>query len=256
MFIMVVSCMAVSPRTTSGRLCVHPVVDLHAKHADQERGTRGEEDLGLDFESQGTIHRVFPKYKPLGIKHENVTPVFANKFTVNSYAETALGICKGWKLVAINGEELAATDTITTTTAKLDAYMADFDLWPLVLEFKHELSSDRSEAFEFCERPLGILLHTRNYPVKVASIVKDSPAARSGVKASWYLTKISGQDVQQGRNYAEVIMLLGEVLGALERPAKTSATDLNTKKDLVDGQLCGTSASAGTVAQDSVVSHV
>jgi len=140
-----------------------------------------------------------------------------------------LGICKGWKLVAINGDELAATDTIATTTTKLDAYMAHFNVWPLVLEFKDKLSSDRSEAFEFCKRPLGIVLDSSHYPVKVSSIEKDSPAARSGVKASWYLTKIAGQDVQRGYTYAGVMKILAEVMAALERPANTSAMDLDCK---------------------------
>jgi len=214
----------------SGPLRVHPVVAFQEKHSDQDQNRTMElDDMGLDFESSGTVHRVYPKYRPLGIKHSNITPIFANEFTSNSYAQSALGICKGWKLVAINGEELTATDTIATTTAKLDAYMADFDVWPLVLEFKDKLSSDNSEAFEFCERPLGMTLDSSHYPVKVASIDKDGPAARSGVKASWYLTTIAGQDVQRGRSYAEVMKILGEAVVALERPAKTSATDLDSK---------------------------
>mmetsp|Transcript_31198 Transcript_31198/g.60265 ORF Transcript_31198/g.60265 Transcript_31198/m.60265 type:complete len:223 (-) Transcript_31198:303-971(-) len=186
--------------------------------------TKGEEDLGLDFESHGITYRVFPKYRPLGIKHDNVAPIFANEFTINSYAKTALGIAKGWKLVAIAGEELTAKESIATTIVKLDAFMANFALWPLVLEFKRKLSSTTSEAFEFSERPLGIVLDSRHFPVKVVSIVKDSPAERLGVKASWYLTKIAGQDVQHGRSYVEVMKMLEEVLAALGGPAMQEST--------------------------------
>merc|ERR1719458_1019773 len=184
--------------------------------------TGEEDDLGLDFEGHGTIHRVYPKYRPLGIKHDSVAPIFASEFTVNSYAESVLGIDKGWKLVAINGEELTPADTIATTTAKLDAYMVGLKLWPLVLEFTHKLGSATREVFEFCERPLGIVLDSRYYPVKVASIIKDSPAARLGVKASWYLTNIAGHDVQRGRNLHEVMKMLAEVVAALEGPAQSS----------------------------------
>jgi hypothetical protein len=219
--------------------------DILKQHASQE------EDCGLDFDHLGTVHRVYPKYRPLGIKHDNVTPIFANEFTVNSYAESALGVRKGWKLVAINGEELTAADSIATTTGKLDAYMAGFQPWPLKLEFKQKLSSDRSEVFEFCERPLGILLHTSSYPVKVASIVNDSCAARLGVKASWYLTKIAGQDVSRGfGNYGEVMKILGEGVAALDRPAKPSAKDLENKQDLFSGHVYGTSKWSNAVAED------
>jgi hypothetical protein len=151
---------------------------------------------GLDFDDGERIITIFPQYRPLGIKHFNEAPIIVKEFTVNSYAKSELEIQKGWKLVAINGEQLNETTDFAWVSNKLGDYMKEFPLWPLALEFKPKANDYITH--EFLSRPIGVEFENRA-PIRVSSVVKGSPADAKGIKPGMLLTKIGQEDVSNAR---------------------------------------------------------
>merc|ERR1719410_280439 len=169
---------------------------------------------GLIFDDGSVRHMVDPEFRPLGIKHDHVAPIIVKEFTVNSYAKKALEIKKGWKLVAINGDELNESTDFEMVSQKLGNYMQDFELWPLNLEFRGRQNMVASGQFK--SRPIGIEFE-RRAPIRVSSVTAGSFADSIGVKTGMQLTKIGDEDVSdKKRPYKEVLDMFKEAVLALD----------------------------------------
>jgi len=172
---------------------------------------------GLDFDTGEEIRTIFPKYRPLGIKHDHEAPIIVKEFTINSYAKSELDIQKGWKLVAINGEQLNDSTDFGWVSNKLGDYMKDFPLWTLALEFKGK--GNDVIMSEFLSRPIGVEFENRS-PIRVSSVVQGSPADKKGIKPGMLLTKIGQEDVSGKRPYKEVLNLFKEAVISLDTADK------------------------------------
>mmetsp|Transcript_19341 Transcript_19341/g.53157 ORF Transcript_19341/g.53157 Transcript_19341/m.53157 type:complete len:988 (-) Transcript_19341:55-3018(-) len=177
--------------------------------------------LRLDFEENGTIHTVYAKYRPLGIKHGNLAPIIAHEFTVNSYAKMDLKVQKDWKLVKIDEEDVGDNTDFPHVEEKLNEHMKDFPLWPLHLQFKKHHEDPDSEEIElkFLHRPLG-LEFTNNAPIEIKKVHDASPAHHAGVQVGWLLTGVGDWDVHAQTNFRDVMKYFKEGVKPLEEQHK------------------------------------
>merc|ERR1719410_1594689 len=173
-----------------------------------------EEAAGLDFDNGSEIITVFPEWRPLGIKHNNIAPIVVNEFTVNSYAKNKLPIQIGWKLVAIGGEQLNDSTDFKEVSEKLGDYMQELPLWPLPIDFR--LKTGEVKRFEFIQRPIGIEFE-RKSPIRVSAVAPGSPASVQGVQTGWQVIKIGDEDTDGKRPYKEVLNIFKEGVTAVDK---------------------------------------
>lgn len=173
--------------------------------------------LRLDFEENGEVHTVYAKWRPLGIKHEDVAPIIAHEFTINSYAKDDLGVKKGWKLRRIGDEELEDNPNFGEVNSKLHDWMKDFPLWPLPMVFS---DGGVSKDAKFVERPIGIEF-SNSAPIKVTTVYEGSPAAEQGITEGMTVTKIGEADVRDNTDFRKVMEIFYEGVQPLDHQGKT-----------------------------------
>jgi len=177
---------------------------------------------GIDFTSGDRMHTVYPKYRPLGIKHGFTAPIFVNGFTVNSYAKRELGVEIGWKLVRVGNTDLDENPHFGEVNDYLSDFVKNFPVYPLILEFsegarRHKAPSSRPapQTFRFSDRPIGIDLSMRA-PFRVTKVHEDSPAHQQGILVGWELIKIGDWEVENAATAREVLTNFNEGVQALD----------------------------------------
>jgi len=179
------------------------------------------EGLRLDFDENGTIHTVYAKYRPLGIKHNELVPIIAHDFTINSYAKMDLKVQKGWKLVRIGDADVHDSTDFSDVSHKLVEHMKDFPLWPLPLMFKKQREENDTQELtvKFLERPLG-LVFSNHAPIQILKVMEDSPAYAAGIKEGWFLTGVGEYDVHNNSDFRDVMKHFKEGVKALDDSGK------------------------------------
>jgi len=178
---------------------------------------------GIDFTSGDRVHTVYPKYRPLGIKHGFTAPIVVNGFTVNSYAKRDLGVNIGWKLVRIGNKDLNDNLRFGEVNDLLSDFVKNFPVYPLTLEFVEEARGRKAsssqppppQSFRFSDRPIGIDFSMRA-PFKVTNVHEDSPAHQQGIEVGWQLTKIGNWEVENAVSAREVLTNFNEGVQALD----------------------------------------
>lgn len=175
---------------------------------------------GIDFTSGDRVHTVYPKYRPLGIKHGFTAPIVVHGFTVNSYGKRELGVNIGWKLVRIGNKELNDNPRFGEVNDLLSDFVKNFPVYPLTLEFLEVAARGRkghspTQAFRFSDRPIGIDFSMRA-PFKVTKVHEDSPAHQQGIQVGWQLTKIGDWEVENAGSAREVLTNFNEGVQALD----------------------------------------
>mmetsp|Transcript_19340 Transcript_19340/g.53153 ORF Transcript_19340/g.53153 Transcript_19340/m.53153 type:complete len:985 (-) Transcript_19340:334-3288(-) len=179
------------------------------------------EGVRLDFDENGTIHTVYATYRPLGIKHNELAPIVAHDFTLNSYAKMDLKVQEGWKLSRVADEELGDSTDFAHISHKLAEELKDYPVWPLPLMFKKqgEDASAEEVTVKFVERPLG-LEFSNHAPIEIKKVYEDSPAHAAGIDVGWLLTGIGEYDVHSNSNFRDVMKRFKEGVEAVDDSGK------------------------------------
>jgi len=168
--------------------------------------------VSMEFRAGAETKTVEFTEGPLGMSMKGSMPMTVTGISGDGAADKA-GVRPDWVFTKIAGEALdgldynAAMDKLKQATAPLPKTAPqEFPADAVVIEFADE--NRRTWKFAFTKKPLGMAFDN-NMPVKVKSVVANSPAAGLGIKVGWTFNSIGGESVK-GKDYKKILSTIQE----------------------------------------------
>mmetsp|Transcript_52404 Transcript_52404/g.94068 ORF Transcript_52404/g.94068 Transcript_52404/m.94068 type:complete len:287 (-) Transcript_52404:4-864(-) len=175
-------------------------------------------DLSLTFLTKENEEKSFTfKQRPLGFEIMlNDVPIVLAEVYADGRAG-GLGVCSGWIIQKVNGEEISKKDFDTqfSILKKAMAYIpldaprpiqSDARGKPCDLEIVFESANSVERAVTFSKKPLGFEFN-RVAPIQVSRIKDNASAQRHGIEVGWVIKRVAGEDMT-GKSFGEQYALL------------------------------------------------